>query len=119
MQISAKIHEITPVINVTESFKKRELIVEYAENPSYPEHIKFEIHQDKVTILDNYKPGDLVDIHFNLRGRPWTDKNGKTVYFNTLVLWKIAKQEGGQQAAAPQYAPPADFSTAQDDDLPF
>jgi single-stranded DNA-binding protein len=120
MDIKGKVHEVSPVQNVTETFKKRELVVEYAENPNYPEYIKFEVHQDKVNILDNYKPGDVVDVHFNLRGRPWTDRNGKTSYFNTLVCWKISKQDGSNVESAPQYTPPAEFSnTPQDDDLPF
>jgi hypothetical protein len=64
-----------------------------------------------------------VEVFFNLRGRPWTDRNGKKSYFNTLALWKINILSGAtpaQQASAPQYAPPADINaTSEDDDLPF
>lgn len=121
MDIKGKVHEISPVMNVTETFKKRELVIEYAENPSYPEYIKFEALQDKVNLFDNVKPGDQVEVFFNLRGRPWTDRNGKTAYFNTLVVWRINALSGAApEASTPEYAPPADFnSAAQDDDLPF
>ncbi|PRY53931.1 uncharacterized protein DUF3127 [Arcticibacter pallidicorallinus] len=121
MDIKGKVHEISPVMNVTETFKKRELVIEYAENPSYPEYIKFEALQDKVNLFDNVKPGDQVEVFFNLRGRPWTDRNGKTAYFNTLVVWRINALSGAApEASTPEYAPPADFnSSAQDDDLPF
>lgn len=121
MDIKGKVHEISPVMNVTETFKKRELVIEYAENPSYPEYIKFEALQDKVNLFDNIKPGDQVEVFFNLRGRPWTDRNGKTAYFNTLVVWRINTLSGTAPASnTPEYAPPADFnSSAQDDDLPF
>lgn len=121
MDIKGKVHEISPVMNVTETFKKRELVIEYAENPSYPEYIKFEALQDKVNLFDNVKPGDQVEVFFNLRGRPWTDRNGKTAYFNTLVVWRINTLSGAApEASTPEYAPPADFnSSAQDDDLPF
>ena len=121
MDIKGKVHEISPVMNVTETFKKRELVIEYAENPSYPEYIKFEALQDKVNLFDNVKPGDQVVVLFNLRGRPWTDRNGKTAYFNTLVVWRInALNSAVPEASTPEYAPPADFkSSAQDDDLPF
>lgn len=120
MDIKGKVHEISPVQNVTETFKKRELVVEYAENPQYPEYIKFEALQDKVNLFDAVKVGDQVEVFFNLRGRPWTDRNGKTSYFNTLVVWRINVLSGTQEESAPQFAPPIDISSApEDDDLPF
>ena len=121
MDIKGKVHEIGDVQTVSEKFKKRELIVEYAENPSYPEFIKFEAVQDKVSLFDNVKVGDQVEVFFNLRGRPWTDRNGITSYFNTLVAWRINILSGSEAAApAPQYAPPVDISSApEEDDLPF
>jgi Domain of unknown function (DUF3127) len=123
MDIKGKVHEISPVIEVSEKFKKRELIVEYAENPTYPEFVKFEAVQDKVNMFDNIKVGDQVELFFNLRGRPWTDKAGKTSYFNTLVVWRINVLGGAETAtpaSTPEYAAPVDItSTPDDDDLPF
>lgn len=123
MDIKGKVHEISPVITVSEKFKKRELILEYAENPTYPELIKFEAVQDKVNLFDNIKVGDQVELFFNLRGRAWTDnKTGKTSYFNTLAVWRINPLASASPAAqvAPEYAAPADLSpSAEDDDLPF
>jgi hypothetical protein len=121
MDIKGKVHEVLPVTNVTETFKKRELIIEYAENPQYPEYIKFEALQDKVNLFDTVKPGDQVEVFFNLRGRPWTDKSGKTAYFNTLVVWRINVITGtAAESGAPEYAAPVDISSApEDDDLPF
>ena len=134
MDIKGKVHEISEVTNVTDTFKKRELIVEYAENPSYPEFIKFEALQDKVSLFDNVKVGDQVEVSFNLRGRPWTDRNGKTAYFNSLVAWRITVLSGAHsqdspqgsanaksQSQQPEYASPVDISSAPgaEDDLPF
>jgi len=122
MDIKGKVHEISPVMNVTETFKKREVVIEYAENPQYPEYIKFEALQDKVNLFDNLKVGDQAEVFFNLRGRPWTDRNGKTSYFNTLVVWRINVLNAQQAAGAPmpEYAPPMDISSApEEDDLPF
>jgi hypothetical protein len=121
MDIKGKVHEIGEVVTVSDKFKKRELIVEYAENPTYPEFIKFEAVQDKVSLFDNVKVGDQVELFFNLRGRPWTDKNGKTAYFNSLVAWRINILGGSETAAAtPEYAAPVDISSApEEDDLPF
>ncbi|MFD2161621.1 DUF3127 domain-containing protein [Paradesertivirga mongoliensis] len=122
MDIKGKVHEVLPVTNVSETFKKRELIIEYAENPQYPEYIKFEALQDKVNLFDPLKAGDQVEVFFNLRGRPWTDKSGKTAYFNTLVVWRVNVLAGGAaESAAPEYAAaPANISSSpEDDDLPF
>ena len=121
MDIKGKVHEVSPTTQVTESLKKRELIVEYIENPQYPEYIKFEAIQDRCNLLDNVKVGDDVEVFFNLRGRPWTDKTGKKSYFNSLQLWRINVLTGAAASApAPQYAPPVDLNSApDDDDLPF
>ena len=123
MDIKGKVHEVGEVITVNEKFKKRELVIEYAENPTYPEFVKFEAVQDKVNLFDSLKVGDQVEVFFNLRGRPWTDKMGKTQYFNTLSVWRLNVLGAGTPAAvAPEYAAPADISAApgeEDNDLPF
>ncbi|MBC7744221.1 MAG: DUF3127 domain-containing protein [Flavobacterium sp.] len=123
MDIKGKVHEISSVIEVNEKFKKRELIVEFAENPQYPEYVKFEAQQDKVSMLDSCKIGDQVEVFFNLRGRPWTNKEGITSYFNNMVVWKInvlGSDTSGSAASSPEYAKPVDITaSAEDDDLPF
>jgi hypothetical protein len=123
MDIKGKVHEVGEVITVSEKFKKREIVVEYAENPTYPEFIKMEAIQDKVNLFDQVKVGDQVEVFFNLRGRPWTDKNGKTQYFNTLSVWRLNILGGAESApASPAYAPQVDIAAApgeEDSDLPF
>ena len=122
MEIKGKVHEIGALQQVSETFKKRDLIIEYAENPTYPEFIRFEALQDKTSLFDSLKQGDDIEVSFNLRVRPWTDKTGKTSYFNSLVVWRInALTNSAAAAATPQYAPPAGLSNApgEEDDLPF
>jgi len=126
MEIRGKVHEIGAVQNVTDTFKKRDLIVAYAENPQFVEYIRFEATQDRVNIFDNLAIGEEVEVSFNLRGRPWTNKEGVTTYFNSLVAWRVTKLANSAQAAAPTpgYADmpaPVDISStgADDDDLPF
>lgn len=121
MEIKGKVHEVSPVTNVTDTFKKRDVIIEYAENPQYPEFIKFEALQDKVNLFDSLKVGDQVEVFFNLRGRPWTDKTGKTSYFNSLVAWRVNVLAGNAaEGSSPEYAAPVDISSApEEDDLPF
>ncbi|WP_295721878.1 DUF3127 domain-containing protein [Mucilaginibacter sp.] len=121
MEVKGKVHEVSPTQQVTESLKKRELIIEYVENPQYPEYLKFEAIQDRCALMDNVKIGDDVEVFFNLKGRPWTDKSGKKSYFNSLQLWKINVLSGAGAASTPEYAAPsADISSSSDDDdLPF
>jgi hypothetical protein len=120
MEIKGKVHEVGATAQVTESLKKRELILEYIENPQYPEYLKFEAIQDRCNLLDNVKVGADVEVFFNLKGRPWTDKTGKKSYFNSMQLWKINTLTAAGSSAAPEYAPPADISsTPGEDDLPF
>ncbi len=122
MELKGKVHEIGALQQVSETFKKRDLIIEYAENPTYPEYIRFEALQDKTALFDSLKVGDDVEVSFNLRGRPWTDKAGKVSYFNSLVVWRInALSNSAAAAATPAYAPPVDLNSApgEDDDLPF
>lgn len=125
MEIRGKVHEVGALQQVTESFKKRDLIVAYAENPQFVEYIRFEATQDRVSIFDNLAVGEEVEISFNLRGRPWTNKDGVTTYFNSLVAWRVTKLANtGSGASAPGYGEmpaPVDISSsgADDDDLPF
>ncbi len=116
MNIKGKLHEIFDTQQIKESFKKREFIVEYIDNPTYPQYIKFELHQDNTGILDLFKVGDEVDINFDLRGKPWTNREGVKTYFTSLVAWKIQMSEGTSEAAK---ATASEDMVHGDDDLPF
>lgn len=121
MIVEGKIVEKFDTQNIKETFKKREFILEYAENPQYPEFIKFELIQSNCDQLDAMEVGDEVSVNFNLKGRKWTDPQGEVKYFNSLQAWRIDKKSSGTASETPP--PPTqewakeDFS--QDDDLPF
>lgn len=125
LSISGSILEIAEVQQIKETFKKREFVLEHTENPQYPEYIKFELIQDKCALLDAHKVGDKVNVHFNLKGRKWTDREGKVVYFNSLQAWRL-ELAGSTQApsSATDTAPleglsePA-WSSDEKEDLPF
>lgn len=126
MELKGKIVEIFDTQNVSSSFKKREFVVEYADNPSYPELISFQLIQDKCDILDNFKVNDEVVVAFNLKGRRWESPQGEIKYFNSLQAWRIQKESAQANVPSPNQAPdfpppPApDFgSDSNDDALPF
>ena len=89
MEVKCKVLRVGKTEQVSDKFKKRELIVEYAENPTYPQTLKFEASQDKCDKLDSVMPGDEINLSFNLKGREWTNKEGAVQVFNTLDIWKV------------------------------
>lgn len=103
MNIIAKIYRIFEEQQVSANFTKREFVVEYAENIAFPQHIKFQLSQDKCSLIDEFSEGEIVDISFNLRGREWINPKGESVYLNSLEAWKItrASQEQNQTHAKP------------------
>jgi hypothetical protein len=94
MEVVAKLIVKEDTVQVSGSFTKREFVVEYAENPQYPEFVKFELIQDKCDSLDAFNVGDSMTIAFNLKGRKWTNPQGVDVYFNSLQAWRLSKAEG-------------------------
>ncbi|WP_310395741.1 DUF3127 domain-containing protein [Hymenobacter sp.] len=136
--VTGRLHEIFDEQQVSEKFRKREFVLE-VQDGQYPEHIKFQMVQDKTSLIDPYKMGDEVKVTFNLRGRGF-NKNGQMLYFTNLEAWKIEAAAGGtgsygggsgQQQAAPRpaaqnqnptlRAQPSAAPIAGDDDndLPF
>ena len=108
---------------ISEKFKKREFVI--TDNSSqYPQHISFQLTQDKCSLMDQYNVGDEIKVHFNMRGREWTSPQGELKHFNTLEAWRL---EGGTSASAPaastekvDEATPETFTAAAEgDDLPF
>ncbi len=118
---TGKIHEIFPEIQVSDKFRKREFVVEIQDG-MYANFIKFELSQDKCNLLDGYKNGQEIKVHFNLSGKPFTNKEGKTMYFNNLRAWKIEGVSGGSSSSNEDdyYAPSVNAGKAEDfDDVPF
>ena len=109
MKITGKIKLIGQTEQVSDKFKKRELVVTTFENPTYPQHISMQCTNDKVVMLDNLTVGTEVSIEANLRGRAGTSPTGQIKYFNTIECWKL---DIICEAVKPS-------ATIPDDDLPF
>jgi len=126
MNITAKLLEKYETVQVSPKFKKREFVVEYAENPQYPEYLKFELVQDNCSRLDHFSVGQELEIHFNLKGRKWTDPQGTVKYFNSLQAWRLVvagdkksenrRSEDGVLSDAP---PPWLDEADNDNGIPF
>ena len=128
MEIEGKVIEKFDIQEITETFKKRDFVVEYSENPQYTEFLKFELLQANCEKLDAINIGDRVEVHFNLRGRKWENPEGESKYFNSLVAWRIEKKGeenvGKSDLPGDTPTPKTDNDDSQDvsdseDDLPF
>ena len=105
MEVKGKIKVINATQVISEKFSKRDFVV--TTEDTYPQDILIQFTQDKVSLLDNFKVGDVIDVSINLRGREWINPQGESKYFNTIEGWKIDKQ-----------ATPTPVES-KNDDLPF
>jgi hypothetical protein len=87
MEVKGKVKVVNPEVAVSESFRKRELVVTTEEQ--YPQFISIEFSQDKCDLLNGLNVGDSVTVGINLRGREWVSPSGETKYFNQINGWKI------------------------------
>ncbi len=112
---------------VSEKFQKRDFVLSTDLNTPYPQHVSFQITQDKCSLLDQYNEGDELRVQFNLRGREWNGPQG-IKFFNTLEAWRIEKAGAGSTSTGTQSqpsmnenvsAPVFNSSVSDADDLPF
>ena len=103
-QTRGKIHAISETQQVTERFRKREFVLELADNPRYPQFVQFQLTGDRCENLEGFDVGDEVNVEFSLRGREWKSPKGDTKFFNSLDVWNIDRIAG---------------SAARGDDPPF
>ncbi|MFN8408397.1 MAG: DUF3127 domain-containing protein [Flavobacteriales bacterium] len=123
--ISGTVKAVGKTQEVSASFRKRELVITEPSGQR-PQHIPVEFTQDRVSLLDDYKPGDEVSVMAYVNGREWTGKDGVTKYFLSLGGNRIERVGANAPASGGSYqqAPPptmADMPAGGDseDDLPF
>ena len=93
MEIKGIIKTISETVQISDRFRKREFVVEYSNNPDYPQPLQFEMVQDRCELLDSFQEGQEVEVHFDLRGREWTNPQGQVKYFNSLQAWKLVAEQ--------------------------
>lgn len=119
-EIEGKLIKKYETENKSGSFQAREFVIEI-ESGNYPQFVKFQLVQDRCSLIDDYQEGQGIKVHFDLRGREWQGK-----YFTNLNAWRIERPA----AAAANSMPPTgndSFPSASDepnnmgdvDDLPF
>jgi hypothetical protein len=108
---------------ISDRFRKREFVVELADNPRYPQLVMFQLTGDRCEKLDDFEVDDDVEIEFSLRGREWTSPKGDVKYFNSLDVWELANVGKKQHASGggDDDPPPNvdEMPPGYDDDPPF
>ncbi len=120
METTGRIHALFDTQQVTERFRKREFVIELADNPRFPQFVQFQLTGDRCENLDGFNVGDEVRVEFSLRGREWKSPKGDIKYFNSLDVWTLERV--GAATGMDQSQP--DFGTDDppppgDDDVPF
>lgn len=119
MEVKGLIHHIGETQAISDKFKKRDIVLTLDPNGKYPQYVSFQVTQDKCSVLDEYKLGDEVNVHFNLRGREYNDVKGIR-YFNTLEIWKLDKSGSSQGAGNANPSVSTGGNQVDDNqDLPF
>ena len=92
-EITGKVIEIYPVIQVSDKFRKREFVIEKKEAGGaavFVDYLKFQLLQDKCDLINESFLQEEIKIYFNLKGNKW-ERDGKINYFTNLDAWKIEK----------------------------
>ena len=123
-EITGKVIEIYPTVQVSDKFKKREFVVEKKESGGtavFVDYLKFQLVQDKCDLINESFLQEEIKIWFNLKGNKW-ERDGKVNYFTNLDAWKIEKTSfpGREQINPSQHTlediPPENEELS---DLPF
>jgi hypothetical protein len=88
MEITGLLKKKEDTVMVSDKFSKREFVLTTEADSKYPQHVSFQVTQDKCALLDKFNEGQEIRVHFNLRGREWNGPQGAK-YFNTLEVWRI------------------------------
>ena len=116
MEIKGQIYKVGTTQQVTDKFKKREVILITEQTSQYPQHIKVQFSQDKCDLADSLQSGQDVTFQCNLRGKLYTDKQGNENAIMNLEVWKVE----ALLPAVGNSAPAVNGQTTDvADDLPF
>ena len=110
LKVTGQIIQINPTETISDKFKKRTFTL--ALDAKYPQTIQFTLTQNRCDFGNQVRPGDGVEVYFNLEGREY---NGKC--YNTLNVWKLEKM--GAAKPNDNYVEAHKSMPVDDSDLPF
>jgi len=112
MEVTGLLKAKFDTTKVSDKFSKREFVLTTEHTTPYPQHVSFQLTQDKCSALDSVTVGSEIKVAFNLRGREWNGPQG-IKYFNTLEAWRL------EVVNKTPVVEPDGFASSGHDDLPF
>lgn len=103
-QATALVHSISPVIQATERFQKRELILDDSwdkEGKHYANFMLVEFSGDRMAQLDNYYPGQRVTVECCINGKEWNNRIITTIRGLSIASFQQQQQYAPAQAPMP------------------
>lgn len=91
-EITGAVHKIGTTEQVSDKFKKRDLILAIDTETEYPQYIPIQATQDNCAKLDELREGDNVTVSANFRGNEYKEK-----FYLSLQLWKFAVNQTAAQ----------------------
>ena len=91
LEITGKLLVKYDTQQVSEKFKKREFVLELADEingNTYTNYAKMQLVQAKCDIIDRFNVGDQVKVSFNINGSRY-ERDGKESYFTNLDAWRV------------------------------
>lgn len=119
-EAQGKIFNISETQKISDKFQKREFVVELEtefKDNTFKDYVKFQLTNDKCTLIDGMSVDDLVKVSFNLKGNIF-EKEGKTMFFTNLNAWRIERIESQKESFEETANKVADAIDAKDG-LPF
>lgn len=113
-EIIGVLGQVMDVQVISDKFSKRDFILTI--EGTYPQHICFQLSKDKIDLIEVYKTGEKIRVHYNLRGREYQGR-----YFNTLEAWRIERMNAAPATneLAHVYDTKGPDAPGGEDDLPF
>jgi len=91
--LTAPVHKVLDTQTFESGFTKRVLVLKTTGD--YPQTIPFEFTKDRTALLDNLQEGQIVTVHYDIRGNEY---NGK--FYCNLTAWKVDSEENGSAVIA-------------------
>ena len=78
----------------------------------YPSVGEFQFWGDRIDI-SKFNEGDPVTVNFDIKGKKWTNPEGKTYFLQNLTAWSMVNENLVKAETIPESA------EVESDDLPF
>lgn len=85
-------------------WQKRECVLDTTTNVQFPSELQFELFNDRVSMLDAFVPGMLVEITFDVESKQMQKSDGTQYWRHDVRVWQVNTCNGASQAAPQQYA---------------